>query len=109
MASLSRGRDDAVVIAGAVLRALVDLARDWPGIDDELDQYLFEWSHVGGVGLDLLEHYLRRRTVLALLYACDLAIAGQRSARSGEDAAHGDRLVLGAEAVQAFLLAEDPP
>jgi hypothetical protein len=106
MASLNRGPDDGVVVAGAVLRAVLDLARDWPSVDEALDENLIAWSSMGGVTLTLLEPDLRRRTVRALSYACDRAIAGQRSRRSGDDAARGERLVAGAEAIHAFLLGE---
>ena len=94
------------MIAAAVLRALLDLARDWPGAPDDLEAHFIAWEHAGGVSLNLLAPDMRRLTVLALSYACDRAIAGERSARSGEDAAAGERLIVGAEAVYAFLLAD---
>lgn len=110
MASVAR-RGDAVVVANAVMRALVDLACEWPGVDESLEREMAAWPHVGGVTLDLLAPSLRPRVVEALLYACRRAVAGERAAASKEDAASGDRLVRGAQAVMTFLLAgaDDPP
>jgi hypothetical protein len=106
VASLNRGADDAVVIAGAVFRALCDLAAEWPGADDELLRELEVWPVVGGVSLNTLTPELRRHTVTAFSYACERALVGERSAVSGDDAAGGERLILGAEAVHAFLLCD---
>jgi hypothetical protein len=108
VASIGRTPDDAIVISGAVLRALIDLAREWPGADDQLRAELVAWGHVGGVSLNLLDPELRRLAVLALSYACERAIAGDRSECSDGGAASGERLQLGAEAVQALLLGDFP-
>jgi hypothetical protein len=103
MASISRNEHDAVVISGAVFRALLDLALDAPVVDGDTADWLAGAYEVKGIGLDLLDPSVRTRVEAALVYAVDRAMRGERSARSGEAEAEGEILVQGAEKVHAFL------
>ena|SRR6266568_4507940 len=103
MTAFSRSPHDGVVVAGAVFRGIMDLARDWPEMNEELARQLDGASAVGSLSLDLLAPELQSLAEAALAYACERAVRGQRSPRSGDDVASGERLILGAESVQAFL------
>ena len=103
MASISRSQNDSVLVSGAVFRAVVDLAQDWPDIDSEVAWCLDSAYPVKGIALDLLEPTLRERMVSALTFAVAQAVQGERSSRSREDAADGEILVSGAERIRNFF------
>ena len=96
-----RGHD--VVVDVAVFRGLVDLMLDYPGLDDVAVRMLAEEREVGALTIDLVGHPAREHLESALAWACEAAIAGQRSARSGDRVAAGDRLIDGATAVLALF------
>jgi hypothetical protein len=96
-----RGGD--VVVDMAVFHGLVDLMLDYPGLDDASVRLLGSERDVGALSLDLFEPPLREQLESALAWACDAAIAGKRSSRSGEDTADSDRLRDAAGAVRALF------
>jgi hypothetical protein len=103
MASFARNNNDFVIVSGSVFRAIIDLARESPAIDAEVSHYLDGAYSVKGITLDLLEPSMRTRVRAAITYAAEQAAKGERSSRSGDDAASGDVLVQGAEQICALL------
>lgn len=96
-----RGGD--VVVDVAVFRGLVDLMLDYPGLDHDAVRLLTEEREVGALSLDLLDQPVREQLEPALAWACNAARAGERSSRSGDDVAAGERLVDGGQAVGALF------
>ncbi|HEV7861912.1 MAG TPA: hypothetical protein VGR20_04400 [Acidimicrobiia bacterium] len=96
-----RGGD--VVVDVAVFRGIVDLMLDAPGLDDGATRLLNREREVGALTLDLLAPPVRAQLESALAWACDAAVAGRRSSRSGDDVAEPDRLMQGADALRALF------
>jgi hypothetical protein len=96
-----RGGD--VVVDLAVFRGVVDLMLDYPGLDDDAVGLLTEERDVGALSLDLLDPPIREQLEPALAWACNAAVAGQRSSRSGKDVAEAARLIGGGDAVRALF------
>ena len=96
-----RGGD--VVVDVAVFRGLVDLMLDFPGLDEKAVRLLANEREVGGLTLDLIDPAIRGQLESALVWACNTALTGQRSSRSGDDVADPDRLIPGAHAVRVLF------
>ena len=96
-----RGGD--VVVDMAVFRGVVNLMLDYPGLDDDAVRLLNEERDVGALSLDLLGPPIREQLEPALVWACNAAIAGERSSRSGDDVADADRLMDGGRAVRVLF------
>src|SRR5262245_9819604 len=103
MAPIARNNEDFVIVSGAVFRAIIDLAREWPAIDDDVSYCLDGAYSVKGITLALLDSSMRNRVKAAITYAAEQPAKGERSSRSGDDAASGDVLVQGAERIFALL------
>jgi hypothetical protein len=96
-----RGGD--VVVEVAVFRGLVDLMLDYPGLEDAAVRLLTDERGVGALSFDLVKPSLREQLESALAWACEAAVTGKRSPRSGDDVAEPERLTQGAEAVRGHL------
>ena len=92
-----------VVVDVAVFRGLVDLMLDFPDLGEAATRLLHQERDVGGLTLDVVDPALRDELEAALAWACDAAMAGGRSARSGDDVAAPDRMVEGGQAVAALF------
>jgi hypothetical protein len=103
MAAIVRAPDDAVVVSGSVFRALIDLSLEAPDLEKSLIEWFGQVRDVKGISLNLLDPEIRAEVVSALHYGVSRGMQGERAEASGEDCATGDRLVLGAEKVWAFL------
>ena len=106
MISFSRGGDDQVRLAGAVVRGIIDLVLDAPNLDADVVEMLEQVREFGGPSLADIAPDFRTRYVSALRCGCEAAIAGRRSSRSGQDCASGNRLISGAEMLRDFLALE---